>query len=101
MESLEFLERWYQGRCNGYWEHGKGVTIETLAQPGWLVSIDLAETPLETRAMDPVRRETSAKDWIACEVSHGQFRGQGDSRKLAEILRVFQAWAAEATPLPR
>jgi hypothetical protein len=36
----------------------------------------------------------SAQDWIVCEVAHGQFLGQGDSRKLEHILRVFESWAS-------
>jgi hypothetical protein len=95
--SIEFLQSWYQRQCNGFWEHGFGVTIETLDQPGWMVTVDLAETPWATEAMIPLRRERSDKDWIACEVVNEQFRGQGDSQKLGEILRFFEAWAGKKT----
>lgn len=93
---VSFLQNWLQRQCNGYWERGHGVTIESLAQPGWLVTIDLLETPLETASMEPVRRERSDKDWLICETSHGQFRGQGDAQKLVEILTIFQNWAKTA-----
>lgn len=96
--SLQFLERWYQQQCNGFWEHGQGVTIETLAQPGWMVTVDLVETPLEDKSLAPVRLEVSDKDWLVCEVTHKQFRGQGDVRKLLPILEIFEKWAAAVTP---
>lgn len=99
-QALEFLERWYRAQCNGYWEHANGITIETLDSPGWLVSIDLSETPLEHQAMQPVRRERSDKDWMVCMVEHNRFRGQGDSTKLREILEVFSTWAGSRTPAP-
>ena len=97
---LQFLERWYQQQCNGFWEHGFGVTIETLAQPGWMVTVDLTETRLENETMEPVRQERSEKDWLICEVSHKQFRGQGDARKLLAVLKVFDEWVTGVTPLP-
>lgn len=90
---LEFLQTWYQSQCNGYWEHASGVTIETLDKPGWLVTIDLAETPLEAHFLLPFRRENSLEDWITCEVIDHRFVGQGDATKLTEILERFAAWA--------
>lgn len=94
--ALRFLQNWYQSQCNGFWEHANGITIETLGSPGWMVTIDLTETSLENQAMETIRRERSEKDWLICEVSHRQFRGQGDSQKLVEILTIFQDWATKA-----
>lgn len=91
---FEFLEGWYRAQCNGYWEHANGITIETLDNPGWMVSIDLAETTLEDHPMQPVRQERSDKDWMVCTVERNQFRGQGDPGKLHQILEVFRGWAA-------
>jgi hypothetical protein len=42
--ALERLQRWYLGECNGDWEHSYGVRIDTLDNPGWIVTIDLHET---------------------------------------------------------
>jgi hypothetical protein len=57
------------------------------------------ETALERETMECVRRERSPKDWIICEVTQNQFRGQGDSQKLVEILTVFQNWASSVRPV--
>ena len=92
---LEFLQSWYAARCNGSWEKGLGITIETLASPGWAVTVDLTDTPLERRKMARMKRERSPTDWIDCAVEHGRFRGEGDPGKLAEIIGVFQRWAVE------
>ena len=91
---IQYLQSWYLRQCNGFWEHSYGITIETLDNSGWLVLIDLAETPLERRTMEAIRRERSPKDWLICEVTQNQFRGQGDSQKLLEILNVFQTWSS-------
>src|SRR5260370_37120898 len=95
MDAIEFLQSWYRAQTNGEWEHARGVTIETLDNPGWRVTIDLVETPLEGTSMKAVRREKSAQDWLVCEVEREQFRRDDDSRKLLAILQVFQSWAEE------
>jgi hypothetical protein len=97
MAPLEFLESWYLSQTNGEWEHNRGVTIETLDSPGWMVTVDLHETPLENRPMAPIRLDRSPRDWLACGVERKQFRGQGDPQKLHAILEIFQNWAAAAS----
>jgi hypothetical protein len=93
MSPFEFLQSWYLTQANGEWEHVRGVTLETLDNSGWMVTIDLIDTPLQDRTMTPIRRERSPKDWLLCRVERNQFRGQGDARKLGVILEVFQNWA--------
>ena len=91
----KFLESWYEMQCNGTWEHANGVTIESLASAGWLVTIDLQDTPLEARPMREFAAQRSAQDWMVCKVEHNQFRGEGDPKKLSAILRVFESWASQ------
>jgi len=99
MNPVEFLQSWYQAQTNGEWEHVRGVTIETLDTPAWMVTIDLAGTALDGRTMAALHNERSARDWLLCEVGENQFRGQGDSQKLFTILAVFQRWATGAAKL--
>ena len=96
MNAVDFLQAWYQAQSNGEWERGRGVTIETLDTPGWMVTIDLAGTALDGRSMAVLQNERSPSDWLLCEVEQNQFRGQGDSQKLLVILEIFQRWAGEA-----
>jgi Immunity protein 53 len=93
MTPVEFLQSWYLEQSNGQWERSRGVTIESLDNPGWLVTIDVAGTPLENRSMAPVDRDLSKHDWLVCEVERNRFRGQGDPEKLLAILEIFQRWA--------
>jgi hypothetical protein len=96
--AFDYLQTWFRAQCNGFWEHGHGVTIETLDNGGWMVTIDIAETTLEGQPLLPIRKERNEKDWIVCSVEHGKFKGQGDSAKLDEILENFAAWAGESAP---
>ena len=49
MELLQWLQKWFLSMCDGDWEHSYVVTIKTVDNPGWLVNIDLIDTPLEKK----------------------------------------------------
>ena len=44
MNLFEWLSKWYSSMCVDEWEHFYGIKIETLDNPGWIVTIDLLET---------------------------------------------------------
>ena len=89
MNIIERIQQWYMGQCNGEWEHQHGVSIDTLDNPGWSVSIDLVGTSLESASMAPYRYDKGEDDWLFCEVRDGKFIGNGDSSKLNLILESF------------
>jgi hypothetical protein len=99
MNPVEFLQSWFRAQTNGEWERVRGVTIETLDTPGWMVTIDLDGTVLDGRMLAAIRNERSTSDWLLCEVEQNQFRGQGDSQKLLAIVEIFQRWASDASTL--
>ena len=92
--ALDKLTSWYRAQCNGDWEHSYGITIQTLDNPGWLVTIDLTGTDLEKRSFVPLLRgdHETDHDWIHCKVESGKFTGAGGAGKLAEIIEVFMDW---------
>jgi hypothetical protein len=95
MNELQRLQDWYRDQCNEDWEHSFGVKIDTLDNPGWMVKIDLAETELDGKAFEPLRRGDSDADadWIVCKSQSGQFVGYGGANNLTELLRTFLNWA--------
>jgi hypothetical protein len=105
-DELGWLQRWFLSHCDGEWEHGFAITIETLDNPGWNVLISLEGTELEAVPFDPIRRESSKSDWIDCKVvgktrsfvgspspNYLRFDGSGGPTNLADIIRAFQEWA--------
>jgi len=44
MEITAWLQQWYLQQCDGDWEHGYGLHIGTLDNPGWTVDVNLAGT---------------------------------------------------------
>jgi hypothetical protein len=87
MNSLQWLQQWYYAHCDDTWEHQHGITIQSLDNPGWLVKIDLAGTPLESVNMKTVGQEshinhsgiTGDHDWLYCKVEDGFFVGAGEA----------------------
>lgn len=88
-ELMEKLQQWYVNECDGDWEHSFGIKIETLDNPGWLVTIDLMETRWETLKVERSIDQRNDNDWVQHEVLNYQFIGCGGPNNLAEILSRF------------
>ena len=97
MSTLSDLSAWFQQQCNGDWEHAYGISIQSTDNPGWWVTIDLRDTPLEHRPFVPVLRGDFASGdpqppWLHCRIKDSVFHGAGDVQQLETILEIFLAW---------
>lgn len=94
-DPLTHLQEWYVANCDGEWEHTYGVTIESLDNPGWRVTIDLVGTPLEGRDFETVEIKRTDLDWLDCHVQDKKFVAGCGPRNLNELLTTFLDWAAD------
>jgi len=94
--SLERLEDWYLSQCDGDWEHGSGITIGTLDNPGWSLSINLAETTLEGVPFTRIEQQESEHRWWTCWVENRAFEGRGGPQMFGRLVEVFLAWMQSA-----
>jgi len=84
-DPLALLQRWYLSRCDGEWEHRRGITIESLDNPGWRMTIDLgAAIERDWTAVD--RTEL---DWLHWRVTEGRFEAGCGPLNLPEAIRAF------------
>jgi hypothetical protein len=90
---LERLERWYLSQCDGDWEHGEGVQIDTLDNPGWSIRISLGGTGLQPRLFERLRIDRSEDDWVHAWVEEGMWNAATGPVNLTEALSAFLAWA--------
>ena len=105
MDSIQWLEAWYRRQCNGEWEHHNGITIQTLDNPGWLVTIDLAGTALQNTAMEEVGDASQINhaglegnhNWLHCRIQDNRYLGAGGSSSLLAICEVFRKWVESQT----
>jgi len=88
---LTKIQNWYQSQCDGLWEHGHGLTIGTLDNPGWSVEVELKDTPWEKSVWEDLVFERSPNDWVNCKKKGSEFKGYGDVNKLEFILNHFLA----------
>jgi Immunity protein 53 len=89
---LSWLQHYYQSCCDGDWEHGNGIQIHTLDNPGWRISISLRDTMLETMPFERQEAEKTDDDWYHCWRDEEYFHGVGGALNLVSILSVFRAW---------
>ncbi len=91
-----WLQAWYVEQCDGYWEHMFGVQIKTLDNPGWSLTIDLEQTPLEDAALARLMTERNETDWVSYEIKDRQFLAYGGPGNLEEMIAIFeQVWAEQ------
>jgi hypothetical protein len=94
MDALRWLMEWFKSNCDGDWEHGYGIRIETLDNPGWIIKIDLTDTPLEDKFFPTIFENKGDLDWVDCRVEGVLFIGDGDPDKLEYLIEVFRSWAS-------
>jgi hypothetical protein len=93
LDSVSWLEDWYEAQCDAEWEHHYGVKIDTLDNPGWTVQIDLNGTRYgEIQNQDLVDHRAPESDWIVCHIKDGKFIGNGGPKQLGRILQIFRKW---------
>jgi hypothetical protein len=94
-DPLSRLQSWYAAHTDGDWEHGYGIRIGTLDNPGWRLSVNVADTQLKGRTFARVQVERSETDWIHCWVEADVFEGAGGAHNLRELVETFLRWADE------
>jgi hypothetical protein len=88
-DALVLLQQWYAAQCNGDWEHTYGVKIDTLDNPGWILTVDLEETDLAGILIERNREVRSESDWVQYEVVGNKFVACGGPHNLGELIRCF------------
>ena len=95
MDQLSRLRNWYSAQCDGDWEHSYGIKIDTLDNPGWVLSVDLTDTNLQDKPFSPIHRGDSGQEteWLHCKVESDKFEAAGGVANLPDMLEAFLQWA--------
>ena len=88
-------QAWFVTQCDGDWEHGNGITISTLDNPGWAVTIDLLDLDLATVAYDRREIHRSEDDWCVTWIEERTFRASCGPTNLGEALHAFRVWVTD------
>lgn len=87
-----WLLKWYRDHCNGDWEHGSGIHIGTIDNPGWSITINLEGTELENKFFQEINEEQSENDWYICFIKSNKFEGRCGTTNLPKVLKIFREW---------
>ncbi len=91
-DDFAWLQQWYQIHCDGDWEHGSGIHLGTIDNPGWSLTINLEDTELENKRFLQVDINRSDKDWVFCQIKNVKFEGRCGVCNLSEVLSIFREW---------
>ncbi len=94
-DDLNWLLQWYNGQCDGDWEHGNGIKIGTIDNPGWYLKVSIYETELEKKDFQITDINRTENDWVYCSIKDTLFQGFGGPFNLPEILSIFRNWAEQ------
>lgn len=72
------------------------MSVTTLDNPGWSISVDLEDTELEDVPFAELRKNMDDDlDWLICTKQSTKFSGDGGPRQLERIISIFLDWAQE------
>ena len=87
--ALERLQDWYAQQLNGDWEHGRGICIKSLDNPGWMLDVDLQGIDRDFPPIPYVLNEQHEGNWYSFSLENQYFRGAGDPSKLPFLIEAF------------
>jgi hypothetical protein len=93
MNTLSWLQDWYIRHCDGVWEHSWGISVDTLDNPGWTITVDLRETELFDKNFEKAVVKRSETDWMMCFVQEAKFEARCGPGNLEEALVAFRTFA--------
>jgi hypothetical protein len=101
MDPLSRLQKWYHQQCDGDWEHGYGINIETLDNPGWRLLVDLTGTDLATKGFARMTHQDPNDEdrWIQVWKADAKFEGACGPDDLRTLIEIFLSWAEPASDL--
>jgi len=98
-DDLFWIQNWYRSQCNGDWEHEFGITIATVDNPGWYVTINLTDTNLAGVLFEKVKEEKDEFNWHFCLIRNNNFEASCGPCNLNKILNIFRQWAEKVQDL--
>jgi hypothetical protein len=88
-----WLQAWYAEHCDGDWEHDSRIAINTLDNPGWHLTVNLAETELAGLPYERTEVERGGHDWLQTWISNDVFEAVCGPLNLGEAIHHLRAHA--------
>ena len=92
-QGWDFLGQWFVAQSNGDWEHGEGIEVTTIDNPGWAIRIRIEDTNLQGRMQDWVRWERDELAWLYWRSTGLVFEAACGPAELTRALDTFRGFA--------
>jgi hypothetical protein len=96
--NLFWLQKWYYSQCDGDWEHEFGITIKTVDNPGWYLTINLKGTECEGVDFQSIQENRNEESWYFCLVRDYDFIASCGPCDLNAVLQIFRNWVEKIKP---
>lgn len=91
--AITALQAWYARQCDGEWEHGYGIRLQTLDNPGWTITVSLHGTPMEHEDMTArLLNYQHDTDWIIIQKEGASLKGACGALQLEAMLSLVCEW---------
>jgi hypothetical protein len=90
ISDIEWIQKWFKKHCDGDWEHENIFKLESISNPGWSLTVDMSETPLELYEFDSGLVSKGDEDFYWIKVKNAKFDAFGDVSKLGFLLKCFR-----------
>ncbi|CCG52179.1 Protein of unknown function [Flavobacterium indicum GPTSA100-9 = DSM 17447] len=87
---LKWFEEWFYNQCNEDWEHGYGIKIETIDNPGWEITIDLENTKINLEKIDWILIGDYENSWVGYKIEEKKFNGACSPKNLNILIQIFK-----------
>ena len=88
------LQTLFQSLCDGEWEHGEAIEIETIDNPGWRIKLSCRGTYLQLMELPATVIKRTEHDWVSVKKEECVIFGACGPLNLDECLNIILDWAA-------
>ena len=93
------LSKWYSSHCDGDWEHDERISVRTIDNPGWRLTVNLQGTYERIPEFARIEVEHSTRDWYICWLEESRFEAAGGPENLPDMLHALCEWLATFDPV--
>jgi hypothetical protein len=93
LRALSKLQDWYTSNCDGDWEHTYGFKLETLDNPGWMITVDLEDTHQEDHVFSEQKLNSDYEArWHVVFKDGAKLKGACGPTELETMLAIVADW---------
>jgi hypothetical protein len=87
---INWLQNWVFQNCDGKWGKINRIFLRNIDNPGWLLTLQLANSRYENKHVPKMKIDRTENDWCHCFIDDEKFVDTGGPCNLNEMLNYFK-----------